>query len=75
MKIFLIFLFILTMLNQMPFHLECFHLRRFGISFDTKPYGLSRGKKLRDQIDKEIEKLETEYQSRKRLQELERIIL
>jgi hypothetical protein len=59
----------MTMISQLPISLECFPLRRFGISFDAKPYGLSRGKKLREQINKEIDNLEIEYHTLKSLKE------
>ena len=61
----------MTLLSQLPFNLECYPLRRFGISFDAKPYGLSRGKKLGGKINKEIKKLEIEYQIHKSFQEEE----
>ena len=71
MNIFLIFLFVLTIFSQLPINLESFTLGRFGISFDAKPYGLSRGKKLREQINKEINDLEFEWHNRKSLKEEE----
>ena len=71
MKNFLIFLFVLTIFSQLPIILESFTLRRFGISFDAKPYGLSRGNKLREQINKEINDLEFEWHNRKSLKEEE----
>ena len=72
MKNFLTFLLLLAMFGQMPFNIECYTLRRFGISSVTTPsHGLSRGFKLSDQINKAIEKLEIEYQNRKSLREEE----
>jgi hypothetical protein len=47
-------------------------LRRFGLSFGSRNYyGLSRGKKLRGHIGKEIDNLEIELHDRKSLQEEE----
>jgi hypothetical protein len=69
MNNFLIFLLVLTVFSQMPFNIECYTLRRFGLSSGPKlSYGLRRGNKLRGKINKEIEKLEIEYQNRKSLQ-------
>ena len=59
------------MISQLPISLECYPLRRFGISFDAKSYGLSRGNKLRGQIKKEIDDLEFEWHNRKSLKEEE----
>ncbi len=72
MNNFLTFLLLLAMFGQMPFNIECYTLRRFGISSAKTPsYGLSRGNKLCGQINKAIEKLEIEYQNRKSLWEEE----
>ena len=67
MKNFLINLLLLAMFSQMPFHFECYHLRRFGLAFTPKMFkGLDRGKQLSGQINSEIE-----YHTLKRLQEEE----
>ena len=72
MKNFLINLFVLALFSQLPFHLECYPLRRFGIAFTAKMFkGLGRGKHLSGQIDNEIDKVEIEYHTLKRLQEEE----
>jgi hypothetical protein len=66
------FLLLLAMFGQMSFNIECYTLRRLDILSATTPsYGLSRGYRLRDQINKAIEQLEIEYQNRKSLQEEE----